>query len=300
MGSWGTGLYQSDDAADLRSEIDEHLCLPLEPEEIVARLSAGRARPPVSAEDCIFWLVMADRLHAHGIALAEVSETARRVVAEGTDLAARRALGLGERDLVKRAAVLAKLAETWAVPRPRPKRRRILAPEPDILQPGDLLRYPVRGGNPAVGTEPDATNAFVVLATARVFHGLRARQFVAPLLLFERGGPVGQADCLAAPFLVECSFSRRTFRPLGGWAAITGARLGQIGAEPIGRVALSTEAVRAVFGDRIATGPRSDHDLDIDPLTVELHFLSSIARGSIWGEPGQSLADLVRPDTGAP
>ena len=305
MGTWGTGLYQSDFAKDLKADLGEWLGVPMSAAEIVAGLQAekGIGAPPLTADDCVFWLVMADQFHRYGLEAPEVSERAFRIIDEGTDIAAQAELGLSDADQSKRAAVLEALRNKLAVPAERPAKRKILKPEPQLLQTGDLFTYPVMDGNPrseplgrhAIETyrfEPNALNAFVVLAEARYFHDLFARAFIAPLSLYHEGSGITVEDCLGASFLCEVSFSYRTFQPLGGWTAMGAKGMKLVGAEKIGRVEIDGAAARAVFGEALDPPP-SRFMMAFDPLHVNVGFRSSIARGWAWGGVEDTLGALV-------
>ena len=298
MGTWGTGLYQSDTAKDLKADLIEWLGVPITPAEIVDGLrTANRITdPPVEADDCAFWLVLADQFHRFGIAEAEVTRQALAVIDQGLDITAQAELGLGEADQVKRRDVLATLKQKWAEPAVKPSKRKILKPEPQLLKAGEIFAYPTMDGNPrieplgqrAIETyvfEADATNAFVVLAEARYFHDLFARAFIAPLAMFRENGAVAFEDCLEAMFLCEVSYSYKTFKPVGGWTAIGARDLKRTAAEKIGQVEVDRTAAEGLFGDAL-TPPPSRWQTDLNPLMINLDFRSSIARGSTWWDGG--------------
>jgi hypothetical protein len=100
-------------------------------------------------------LVLADLFWTYGIEHPPTIESAQRIIADGSDLAAKRAFGMGERDLRKRANVLDGLADKLRTDNPKPRARRILTkPERFVLEVGDCLLYPTSQGhirNPYVG-----------------------------------------------------------------------------------------------------------------------------------------------------
>ena len=305
MGTWGTGLYQSDDAKDLKSDLVEWLGVPITPEEVVAGLRMERhvTDPPRSAEDCVFWLVLADQLHRFGIEVAEVTAKATMIIDEDVDLTVQAELGLDEPGLTKRRDVLAGLKEKWSTPAAKPSKRKLLKREPQLLQTGQVYSYPTMDGNAqfapvgraaieAYRFKPDGTNAFVVLNEARYFHDLFARAFIAPLAIFRDGGSIGLDDCLDAAFLCEASFLNRTFRPVGGWVAMGAKKLKLIGATQIGQVEIDSDQARRIFGDALCP-PQTRFMMDFDPLHVNMGIHNSFARGSIWGEEASDLRDLI-------
>ena len=150
MGAWGTGLYDSDDAADVRETFRDVARLPVEPGEVVDRLAKrfGMGAAPTEEDEVDFWLALADQLHRYGIDHAPTMDLARRIVTEGHDLRAKRDLDMSDADLKKRAKVLEALVETWAAPHPKPKAiRKIKGPETFLFEAGDVWIYPTMEGS---------------------------------------------------------------------------------------------------------------------------------------------------------
>ncbi len=149
MGTWGTGLYDGDSAADLRDAFKEVAKLPIETDELVNRMSArfGIGQTPFEEDEVDLWLALADQLHRHGIDHAQTMRTAREIITGGHDLAAKRELEMSERDLKKRAKVLEQLLETWSKPHPKPKRvKKISGPEDFLFEVGEVVAYPTMEG----------------------------------------------------------------------------------------------------------------------------------------------------------
>jgi hypothetical protein len=124
MGSWGTGLYSSDFALDLRQLIGAVARLPFEPDRLLEILcetepaAAGQADDP---DHSVFWLTVADQFAKRGIDCRTARERALAMVDDGTDLALMARLGMAEKDLAKRRKMLAELRGTGSVPGPAPK-----------------------------------------------------------------------------------------------------------------------------------------------------------------------------------
>jgi hypothetical protein len=151
VGTWGVALYSSDVARDLRDDLKRVVRAPWGADEIRACV-AGKYRALDDASDSDhtdLWLVMADRFWSYGIEHVETFKRAFEIVASGADLATKRALGMRERDLARRAKVLEALAAKWTQPNAKPANRRVLArPEPFVLEVGDCLVYPTADGKP--------------------------------------------------------------------------------------------------------------------------------------------------------
>lgn len=198
MGSWSISLYGSDLAADLRGDFASVVRAPWDG----ARLEAWAMEKYLGGDNpdhedfTELRLVLADLFWAYGIDHGPAIEAGLRIIAEGSDLTAKRALGMEKRDLKQRAKVLDALAAKWRTANPKPKPRRILTrPEPFALPVGACLAYPLSKGrvrNPHVspkaeeqyfriyGWSPDGWGAAVVLACYRRYEVL-ARYLVAVL-----------------------------------------------------------------------------------------------------------------------
>src|SRR3954453_149271 len=89
MGAWGTGLYSSDMAADMRATIKSVLRLPLDEDRIVDILrdcERGAANDPHDEDQTTFWLLLADQFEKRGIAHAPTRENAIAIIERGDDL----------------------------------------------------------------------------------------------------------------------------------------------------------------------------------------------------------------------
>ncbi|MEM9476593.1 MAG: hypothetical protein AAGA71_14960 [Pseudomonadota bacterium] len=149
MGAWDTGLYDNDDAADLRDAFKEVAKLPIDTDELVERLATrfGIGKNPFDEDEVDLWLALADQLHRHGIDHAPTMAQARTIISDGHDLEAKRVLEMSEADLRRRSKVLDKLLETWSAPHPKPKRvKKIPGPEKFLFEVGDVWAYPSMDG----------------------------------------------------------------------------------------------------------------------------------------------------------
>ena len=183
MGAWGTGLYSSDMAADMRSTIKSVLRLPLDEDRIVeiVRDCEGRAANDPNDEDhTTFWLVLADQFEKRGVAHAPTREKAISIVDRGDDLTMMEKRGMKAADLRKRGAKLAELrARLAAAPRSSEPRATIKTQEGYVLEIGVLYACPVRDANinPRGSKKnfdgspwiPDGWRQFVILNRGRAF-----------------------------------------------------------------------------------------------------------------------------------
>lgn len=168
MGAWGPGLYQDDEACDLRAGVDALLRLPMAVEGFAAALGVAAE----GGEALVCRLVLADRLERRGHPNASVFAEAMRIVDDGRDIARLRALGMAEGDLAARARVLSALRARLADPRPDRPRRTLSAPGRLPVRAGDAVLYPV--------DETGLLNPYLspALLSARPFRPVGHRAFV--------------------------------------------------------------------------------------------------------------------------
>jgi hypothetical protein len=147
MGAWGIGLYSNDFAMDLRGCIDAVVRLPFDADRLLETI---RLSEPASADDpadpdhTVFWLTAADRLAAKGVDCPAAREKALAIIDGGADLATMASLGMDERSLRKRKAMLESLRLRLIEPVATGKRRGVLkGPQKLLLEVGEALTYPV-------------------------------------------------------------------------------------------------------------------------------------------------------------
>ena len=184
MGAWGTGLYSSDMAADMRATVKSVLRLPFDEDRIVDILRDGERRAaddPANEDHTTFWLVLADQFEKRGVAHAPTREKAMTIIDRGDDLTMMEKLGMKPADLRKRGAKLGELRARLAAAPPVSKpRATISAPEPYVLEIGVLYACPVQGSsciNPYFSKKqldefpwiPDGWRQFVILDRGRAF-----------------------------------------------------------------------------------------------------------------------------------
>jgi hypothetical protein len=264
VGTWGTGLYDNDDASDLRDDFKEMVRAPWDGDRLL-----GWARVQFPEEGTDVPLALADLFWTYGIDHAGVREDGLRIVADGVDLDAKRALGLDDRGLARRAKLLDSLAEKLQTPNPKPRARRMLAgPEPFVLEEGACLVYPTSQGrvrNPYVSPRkeesfyalhpgaPDGWAAAVVLARKHRFETF-ARYLIA---ILRNGGREAARleDVPALSILHSNTFGRQ---PLRRVHLVSTARrhLERMRVEVVGRVEVAGARVAEEFAAELRRSGR--------------------------------------------
>ena len=142
----------------------------------------------------------------YGLKHKQTFRLAQALIDTGVDLKLRESVA-EEADLKARARLLQRLKKKWEAPPRRVKKPPSLKPEPFLMSAGEVFSYETMNGNPnhfpaeAGGRrsrrfKPDAVNAFVCFATARVFFDKEARYFIIPLAIFQTDGSGhGRALC---------------------------------------------------------------------------------------------------------
>lgn len=245
MGAWGVGLYQCDEAADLKAAFAEAAKLPIDTDALVERLIAAHALRD-DPDETDGWLALADQLHRYGLEHEAAFATARKIITSGADLRLKQELEMAPRDLEKRANVLDELLESWAKPHPKPRKRRMMkGPEEFIFEVGDVWIMPAMQGAPlpffwhqydqaTIGDhyKPDGWAGFVVF-DRWLYETFFARYLIAVLHLEPGAKPspevipactvrsmtspehyLNEADELATrPFLLEMVFTTHVDTP---------------------------------------------------------------------------------------
>jgi hypothetical protein len=263
MGTWGSGLYQCDDAADLRDEFRE---------VVRAQWDGDRLRAwalETYPDEADVQLALADLFWSYAIEQRDVRDAALALVADGSDLESKRRLGMSDRDLKKRAVVLEELATRLRSANPKPRERRMLtAPQPFLLRPGDCLSYPTSEGrvrNPylsATTDEQDAWGAAIVLACVHRFETF-ARYLVA-ILRYD-----GKAEPTLDIFPALSILHSRTFafepQRRVHLVSTTRTHLKRMGMTVVGNVPVDSRRAEASFGSELT---RSGRELANDAWTL--------------------------------
>ncbi len=272
MGTWGVGLYQCDDAVDLRDEFREVVRAPWDGDRLLEwALDAYGDSPDIR-------LALADLFWVYGIDNRSVLDSAIALIERGADLESKRQLGMSERDLKKRAAVLDALVAKLRAGNPSPRSRRMLKePERFLLAAGDCLVYPTSEGrvrNPYVSPareerfyaaypwERDASAAAIVLACVHRFETF-ARYLVA-LLRYD-----GEAEPTLDVFPKLSILNSRTFAPKPErrvhLVSTTRVHLKRMGVSVVGNLPVNTRKVEREFTHELT---RDGRDFANDAWTL--------------------------------
>ena len=152
MGVWGVGLYSGDFAQDLRASVRAVSRLPVTPEKLLDYLREAEpsaANDPDDPDHTVFWLAVADQFAKRGIVCPTARERALNIIRDGTDLAAMKALGMDDKSLGKRRAMLEEVrSRINAAPVSDTPRAVLKAPQKLILEVGDVVAYPICKAEP--------------------------------------------------------------------------------------------------------------------------------------------------------
>lgn len=304
--AWGNGLYQNDHAADLKADFGDWLAVSTSLDKTIARLVEryGIEAEPNSAESSAFWLALADLLHQYGLEHPPTTSRAHALINDGIDLKLREHLAKDDAALKDRARILKRLKAKWSEPPKRIRKVPQLRPEPFLMQAGDVFGYQTMAGNPrytnaaeafpipALRFKADGRNAFVCIATARVFFDTEARYFIVPLALFGEDSPTMET-ALRARLVCHCDLETRRFNPVGGWMSWDKQALETVAPRKIGSVNINMPALERVFGQSVHA-PLSRNDGPPYPLWMNFGPLSTISRGHVWGGPDDRLECFVK------
>ena len=264
MGSWGTGLYSSDFARDLRPLIGAVARLPFDPDrliEILCDTEPAAAERTDDPDHSTFWLTVADQLAKRGIDCRTARERALQIIDGGTDLAMMARLGMAEKDLGKRRKMLIELRERLAASVAKKPRPVLKAPQPLLLQPGEALAYPMASGqciNPYFPGKDrirpvwrqDSWGACVIIECGRAFDFLA---WYRPIVV--------ERAFLEKPRLAELTGPRLWYRERAG--TCSKSHYARMELRPIGIVALDQERLAQAFQPRRADRPATDAANDI-------------------------------------
>ena len=147
MGAWGAALYDDDSASDLKNTLALLCKVPADGAQLLSHLKHLHGDcAPSDGDAAYFWLVAADQFEKRGIACAEASGNALKIIEGGLDLANQKGRGADDKFLAKRAKVLAELAGRLKSPRPL-RERATTGKKPDmVVQTGEVYAFPTMDG----------------------------------------------------------------------------------------------------------------------------------------------------------
>jgi hypothetical protein len=145
VGTWGTGVFSNDTAADVREDFRDLVAGGLDAATATSRLAAEFGLGVDADVDNDFWLAMAVTQHRLGRITQVAVENAIRVVDDPSELER-----WANADRRKRQAVLTKVRETLQQPVPPPKRVRTRSKVDTGLRAGQHVRWRLNHGKPDV------------------------------------------------------------------------------------------------------------------------------------------------------
>jgi hypothetical protein len=248
MGSWGPGLYQDDEALDLKGSIALLSRMPADGERILEILLADYPSSVELTADGgpTFWLVVADQFERKGIRCASVFDRAIDAIENGHDIRDLRAREMNEKDLRKRQRVLDELRQRFVNPRPARTAPSSRLPPPVVL-PGEVYTFPTMNGaginpwSPAkalypLNCDPNSNRweqrgwgAFLILQTGRSFDWFPWCYYVRLSVPTDREASLGDAQSARALFQKFISVGVPRSGHLKRMAA---RRLGQLSLDP--------------------------------------------------------------------
>lgn len=138
VGTWGTGVFSSDEAADLRDDWREALLTGMSPEAASQSLAKQHAWMLADSEfRPLYWIALAAAQHETGRLLPDVRDNALEAIARGGDV--RRYAEEEPRLGKQRAAVLEHLAGELRGPARPPVRLRRSRPKQTVLVKRDVI-----------------------------------------------------------------------------------------------------------------------------------------------------------------
>jgi len=125
MGAWGEGLYDDDEALDVRDSFKVLAKLPDNGDRIMEILLDEYGYTSDLKEDGspTFWLAVADQVEKRGIACSKAIQMGIEVIESGADLEDLQSRGMEPSGIKARTKILEKLLYRFKNPRPIKKKR---------------------------------------------------------------------------------------------------------------------------------------------------------------------------------
>ncbi|RAU17070.1 hypothetical protein DN062_14220 [Nitrincola tibetensis] len=180
MGAWGEGLYEEDEACDVRDSISMLSKMPANGDEILEILIEQYGPVEDLEDDGVpnFWMVVADQYSKKGIVSEKVRMNALKAMDSGYDIQDLKARGLEEKGLKARLKVHAKLKERINNPEPESKRRVAKNPPKQVVKEGEVYVFPTMQGKglnawfsswEEAGFKPDGWGSLIITSTGREY-----------------------------------------------------------------------------------------------------------------------------------
>ncbi len=246
MGTWGGGLYDDDEACDVRDSISLLAKMPRDGNAILALLLEQFERNEDLKDDgCpAFWMVVADQFAKRGIESERVMKLALASMNSGADLADLEAREIEPQELKARMKVHEKLRQRIAHPKPSSSRKVPSSPPKLAVNVGEIYSFPTMNGSgfnawfsswEGAGFQPDGWGALIILDTGRVFDWFPWGAYT-PVVVNPRTEPALE-DVLAAKTLFSDGVA---------FFAPKKSHMKKMGMNLLGKVAIHSPAVESL------------------------------------------------------
>jgi len=148
MGAWGEGLYDDDEACDVRDTISLLSKMPVCGDEILELILEQFERNTDLNDDGAptFWMVVADQFAKRGIECEKAMGLGMEAIDSGADLRDLESREMDPRGMRARQKVHSKLIERINNPKPPGSRRLPKSPPKFAVQVGEVYSYPTMNG----------------------------------------------------------------------------------------------------------------------------------------------------------
>jgi hypothetical protein len=143
VGTWGTGLFADDLAADLRGDLRDLIAQGLASDEAVDRLTIDYASSIEDSEEAaVFWIAVAYAAWRLGRPSTRATTTALQIIENGADLSR----WTDEKDRRQRQAVLGRVKRDLELAAPAPRHIRAPIIVNNQWAAGDIVAYRLASG----------------------------------------------------------------------------------------------------------------------------------------------------------
>jgi hypothetical protein len=180
MGAWGEGIYDDDEACDVRDMIRLLSKTPASGDHILEiLLSEFKRDEDLKEEGCpTFWIAVADQFEKKGISCQKVFELAQKAIKTGADIDDLRNRGMESKGIESRLRITSKLLPRFQAPTQKHQVSKPRKPVPNCVKAGQIYTFPTMSGSgfnawfPNWGKakfEPDGWGALIIIEVGQVF-----------------------------------------------------------------------------------------------------------------------------------
>lgn len=243
MGAWGEGLYDDDEACDVRDTVSLLAKMPASGDEILALLlEQFRYSENLDDDGCpSFWMVVADQFAKYGIACEKAQRLGREAIESGADIQDLQARGMEQIGLKGRKKTHEKVLQRLASPKTESARRIPKSPPSSVVAVGEIYSYPTMNGKGMnawfsdwnqAGFRPDGWGALIILASGRIFDWFPWSAY----------SPVN-VNPLTEPVLQDVLFTKTLFKNGVAYFSPKQSHMKRMGMRLLGSVQVNVDAV---------------------------------------------------------